>query len=430
MPNLEIVETRPRVLAMKLEKPFPLGFGTLEYLPRVLYSISAIDGNETVTGNGEASIDFPFAPYDAWDIYWALKTLRLVGRNPLEREAILNESEFRGRELEFFPAAFAALNMAVDDLYGKLTRQSVLDIYGQKRESGKALASISFKDDMAILISEIEGQLQKGFIPKPKVGRGLAQDFETISGVARYCADRGVSFVLDFNAQYSVVDFEKLVKRLRQNEVPLHSLLFLEQPTQEEQGISGLVAAKKTLLEVGYDVPVMADESFVTLEDAKECVSLGVLLNFKIHKVGGIYVAREIEGITRVTSGNIVGGTFPTAIARTYDQQAAAVLNSTTEPGDGWEPSTDWFKEESHLIDQAFGFNQEKKEFFPQRGFGLGVTVNEEKVKSFEIEDPAKEYHEIRKDRDGKNLRIQLKPGEKYSTRYYQKTGRRPDWNI
>jgi L-alanine-DL-glutamate epimerase-like enolase superfamily enzyme len=431
MSNCEIIESKPHLLGISLEKPFPLGFGSLQHLPRVIYEISVLEKKGLVMGIGEASIDFPFSTYDAYDIYWALSQVDLAGKNPEERDSILTNASLRRSVLQEFPAAFTALNMALDDLVGQLEAKSVLDIYGAKREGGYALASIAFQGETALLIEEIEGKFRNGFVPKPKVGRGVDEDFDTIKAVSGYCEQRRIPFVLDFNAQYDPEAFGQLLERLASFGVPLSQLLFIEQPTREDAGIEGLSFVRELLQSAGLIIPVMADESFVTVDDALACSRQGIALNFKLHKVGGIYYAREIEQrVLELNTGTqgMVGGTFPTAIGRTYDQQGAAILETTVLPGDGWEPSTDWFQGEKHLIAQDFPRKNGK--FSPIRGKGLGITPEWSKIRAFEIDDPRMEYRQIRKNRAGKRIGIELKPGQSYSDKYRERTGKNPDWNL
>lgn len=428
----EILESKPYLLGIDLERPFPLGFGTLEKLPRVLFVIKTLDESGMIEGIGEASIDFPFSHYDAWDVYWALSQLDLKGENLEERKKILTDKRLREALLEQFPAAFTALNMALDDLYGKAAKLSVLDIYGQERKGGKALASISFKEDTALLIKEINEKWEVGFVPKPKVGRGLEADIETITAVDRHAERNDINYVLDFNGQYELDEFRQLVKALLDKQIDFSRILFLEQPTSPKAGIEVLTAVKAYLLEKEIGTPIIADESFVTLEDAKSCVENGIALNFKIHKIGGLFYAREIEAnlLEKMPGGNIVGGTFPTAIGRTYDQQAAAVLRSTDLPGDGWEPSTDWFKGKKHLIKEIFPFDKSTRQFLPMRGIGLGITPSWKKINQFIISNPQLEYNRIRQGLAGKKIEISLKGKKSYPEVYKDISGRDPNWNL
>lgn len=427
----EIIEARPLMLGINLDRPFPLGFGTLEKLPRVLLAIKVESQGKVVEGIGEASIDFPFSNYDAWDIYHALLESKLEGKK-LDNNFFSNEYLIAD-VLSKYPAAFTAINMAVDDAQGKIDGKSILD-YKQTRKGGKALASISFHDQTDTLIQELESKFHQGFIPKPKVGQGTDKDVETITAIDKISRDRQIPYVLDFNAQYTPGEFKKIVDSLRNNLVDLSRLVFIEQPTTTESGIEGLYQAKRTLQDYGYDIRIVADESFVTVEDALQCAQLGIALNFKIHKVGGRYQAQVIEQAL-IKAGaselkNMVGGTFPTAIGRTYDQQVAAQLKTTTLPGDGWEPSTDWFTGDKHLIHESFNFDPVTKRFIPIKGPGLGITPDWKNIQSFKIDDPRGEYRKIRSGQSGEQISISLKPGQSYGEVYKAKSGINPDWNL
>lgn len=428
----EIIEARPIMLGIDLENPFPLGFGTLETLPRVLYLVSALDKEHQLTGIGEASIDFPFSPYDAYDIYHTLNEIDIKGRSALDREAILTDNTIRSVVLDSCPAAFHALNMAIDDLFGQLEKQSITDLYGAVRKDGKALASISFQPETNILLQLVDKELKLGFIPKPKVGKNIEKDIKTIQTVHQFLKSRGGYCVLDFNGQYAPEEFCNLIDDLITAGCRMDHILFLEQPTREENGIEGLSKVKQYLMEKEIDIPIIADESFVSIDDALECACRGISLNFKLNKVGGLFHARTMEDafieLMKNRIQNMLGGTFPTAIGRVYDQQAGAILPTASLPSDGWMPSS-WFEGQKHLIKEQFTQNPNGN-FKPMSGFGLGAIPDWDKIKTFEINNPKQEYERVRCDLDGSRLRIKLKDNQTYKTVYQQRSGRSFDWNL
>lgn len=435
MPGGRIIESKAHLLGIELEKPFPLGFGTLSHLPRVLFQIRAIENGQTVEGIGEASIDFPFSHYDAFDIYHALSQLKLEDQDLNDRERLLCSEELRNSLLFKTPAAFTALNMALDDALGKTQGKNLMDFYGRRRSSARALASIGFQENALLVVNETQERFRQGYIPKPKVGKGLEDDLRTLTALDQSANRDNFTYVLDFNAQYSVEEIERLLLQLRQKGILLNQALFIEQPTREEDGIEGLVSFKQLFSQImGRDITVIADESFVTLDDAIACAQGGIDLNFKIHKVGGLYYAREIEKkllrLSLLPKNSMVGGTFPTAIGRVYDQQSASVLESTNMPGDGLEPSTDWFTGEKHLVNEEFEQPSSDGRFAPKTGAGLGATPNWEHISQFVIDDPVEEYRQIRTGKPGKKIDVQLKPGQKYGTIYEEKSGKKPDWNL
>lgn len=416
----EIIKAEVIFVGIDLPKPFPLAFGTLFTLPRVFLVLSFLGKNSELQSIGEASIDFPFSHYDAWDIYSALSSLQLVGRNVFDRESLLIDPTIR-RVLEF-PAAFAAVNMALDDAFGKLNAASIPSLYGAVRDSGLALESIampSTASELGVAFSRVVG---KGNVPKLKGGQGLAADWEFIKLALRLANTEGASFAIDFNAAYTRDEFATLIYWLYRLHTSTERILFFEQPTKT---LHGLVAASKELKRSGMYIPIMADESFVTRDDALFCHGQGILLNYKIQKLGGIAVAREIEeflgsGATR----SMVGGTFPTAIGRVWDQYAACVLHRAELPSDGWQPSTDWFEGNRHIIFEQFPKGRAIV------GNGLGVTIRWDLLRIYTIADPHTEYGRIREGRSGDRIRIQLKKGQCYPKIYQELTGRSPQWNL
>jgi len=428
--NSAITAVETVMIAIDLEKPFGLGFGTLKTLPRVFIRITAQEDGQIHEGFGEASIDFPFSNYDAWDIYWALNRLRLEGESLDDREAILNKVALFD-EMISFPAAMAAFNMAIDDLYGHISHQSILDIYGNCRINGTPLTSIPYLPPEQVVEVASTVVKNKG-VPKLKVGMGIKEDFLLIQMLEEWSVQNGSRYVLDFNGSYSLTDFILLVEKLFDQVGSLNGLWWAEQPTNPLEGIQNLVLAKNTLENLG-DIPVMADESFVNSRDAQNCLKNNIWLNFKIQKVGGIHASRKIELENEELikhSFSMVGGTFPTAIGRVYDQQAAAILETTSLPSDGWEPASNWFKEEKHFIAENFQFDPESGQYAAFKGDGLGVEVLWEKLLKFEIPDPRAEYRKLRSDQAGQAIRIELRNNASYRSAYETRIKRPYDWNL
>jgi L-alanine-DL-glutamate epimerase-like enolase superfamily enzyme len=410
------------MIGIDLPSPFPLGFGKLKTLPRVFIRLLIEDNKRKLYGFGEASIDFPFSHYDAWDVYHALSGLQLKGLNILNRLDILKENQ---NQLSEFPAAFAALNMALDDAYGRLLNVPVVDLYESSRSGGTILESVPFLpvEELVIRMKSISSA---GRVPKVKAGESVLSDIERLA----VAFDLGIQFAVDFNAAYSFPDFSTLVDRLsaRIDLVQSSLSIFWEQPSKEHLGIGGLAEVKEILNSYGYSIPLVADESFVTKEDALRCEQSGVLLNYKIQKIGGIWLAQKIEKSLQLNFPAMVGGTFPTAVGRVWDQQAASILRTTTLPSDGWQPATDWFSGDKHFIAQDFLTKSGTSTAFS--GAGLGVTVLWDNILKFQIADPQSEYRALRQNESGIALKIELVEHAQYSNEYTRLSGKHPLWNL
>jgi L-alanine-DL-glutamate epimerase-like enolase superfamily enzyme len=240
-------------------------------------------------------------------------------------------------------------------------------------------------------------------------------------------------YALDFNAAYDLETAKMLFEKLLRDG-NFSGALYVEQPTAESEGIKALGELSKILKENKIKAIVVADESFLNLDDAVKCMQNGVALNFKIQKIGGLYQARFIEQ-TLLNLGfnpvSMVGGTFPTAIGRVYDQNAACCLKSTTLHSDGLLPSTDYFIGNKHLIKEEFKRLLRGENIIqPIVGPGLGVTVDENKIRLFIVENPEEEYRKIRMNSSGEKIKVKLREGESYKELYERKSGRNWDWNL
>lgn len=414
------------MIALRLNKPFNLAFGSLLDLPRVILILEAKHNNSIETGVGEASIDFPFSHYDAWDIYKALDNIDFTNVDISQRELILkgdSNPEIRS-ELIKFPSALCAFNMAIDDLYGKIYDLNIADLYGRKRSTGKILQSIS-SSNIHSLVNAAREIYHKERLPKIKLGMGITKDVEKIKAINNIFP--GNSFAVDFNAAYNPAELAKFISFSKH--YINNNIIFFEQPTQENLGISGLIEAKKLLTSCVTNPVIVADESFVSKKDGLECNKNGIHLNYKIQKIGGIFEARSIEQSLPNKLTSFIGGTFPTAIGRAYDQLAGCVLETTSLPSDGWQPSSDWFNKGQHIIKEVFEINP-MNEAVAFKKDGLGATPDWEKIQKLIIADPLKEYQAIRNNRPANKIEIILKDRLSYKLTYESLTGKKIDWNL
>lgn len=412
-----IENTSVEMIAIDLQEGFRLSFGTLKTLPRVIYRLNS----KGKTGIGEASIDFPFSNYDMWDIYNSLQSLDLnIINQTLEKSyQIARES------LKEFPSALCAFDMALDDLIGKIENKNIFQLHQKSRKNGKALMSFGYTDKNIETVKQI---ISKGYIPKPKVGQGIEKDIKTIIEIDRLSAILKSTYILDFNGAYTNEEYKTLIKEIfKQNK--MNQCIIIEQPTKKQEGISSISDSKIYTYQFNKNIKFVADESFITYEDAINCSKKGILLNYKIQKVGGIRIAKEIEDIVKKYKlSAMVGGTFPTAIGRTYDQQCACILKSTTLPSDGFLPSQEYFNGNKNIINEYPLIND--KGVHPIEGDGLGININENKLSPFKIINPEKEYYAIRFREEGNQIKIILNKNQNYGNLYQQLSGKSPMWNM
>ncbi|HUR58083.1 MAG TPA: enolase C-terminal domain-like protein, partial [Opitutaceae bacterium] len=206
----------------------------------------------------------------------------LVGENALEVERLA--AKFR---LAFAANHFtkAAVEMALWDIAGKAVGQPVYELLGGKvREFVPTKWSVSGVEPKAA--AEIaRWAVTQGFgAMKVKVGTEPEADVARVAAV-RAAVGPGIKLGVDANGGWSPAQALSVIARLRE-----HGIAFVEQPLAPEE-ITAMANLKKSI-----GVPVIADESIYSQQDAKLLARLGAADVFSIYvgKAGGIGPARKI----------------------------------------------------------------------------------------------------------------------------------------
>ena len=404
------------MVALQLKEPFRFAYGTFEELPRVLIRVEVDLGSLSAVGWGEAAIDFPFVNYDMLDVYDALSKVgsEIVGMNLEDQRQILCSDALNF--LSIAPAARCALNMALDDVIGHARGQSAGHIYGFRRSAGVPLCSVGFDQS-----GDPEAWLSAPGIIKIKVGQGISQDLKNIKLAERIAKEIDKQYALDFNAAYAVEELFELIEKLRGVSCwGTESCVVWEQPIDGQAPIADWIKLVKVFANHEHAAKLIADESFISASVGKQLVDIGIGLNYKIQKFGGILAAVELENSIRdhtVRIKSFIGGTFPSPLGRAYDTLASRVIPSADLPGDGLLPASTYLSPDCVA---AFTATPDL--------VGLGVRPNEAALSRLIVEDPIEEFYRIR---TGKRPeRIKMDVGGSYAERYISLSGRSLLWNI
>ncbi len=241
--------------------------------------------DEGVTGVGEASCTPRWSGEDqvtgAHLIQTYLEPL-LLGENPLDVARL--EAKFR---LAFAGNYFtkAAVEMALWDIAGKAAGKPVYELLG-----GRVRDVVPTKWSVSGVAPERAADIAawavaQGFAAmKVKVGTAPDDDVERVRAV-RAAIGPGVKLGVDANGGWSFDDAIKTVARLRE-----FGIAFVEQPLPPED------ITRMAELRNAIDLPVIADESVYTLQDARVLARLDAADVFSIYvgKAGGIGPARAI----------------------------------------------------------------------------------------------------------------------------------------
>jgi len=211
---------------------------------------------------------------------------RVIGMDPLRTYQVLAETE---PLLQEQPAAQAGLDMALHDLLARRADLPLWVLLGGYRE--KILTSVTvgiLPVDEAVTASR--EYIARGFrCLKLKGGDDVDEDIDRIRRV-REAVGAEIELRFDANQGYDSATALRFIEETRAAKLEL-----IEQPTPSNRPDSMQKVSSDSHL------PIMADESLLTLKDAFRIASeeLADMVNVKLMKVGGIARARRIDAVAR-----------------------------------------------------------------------------------------------------------------------------------
>ena len=189
-------------------------------------------------------------------------------------------------------SAKAAVDMALWDLYGQLHKIPVYKLLGGARKCIVTDITISVNppEEMA---RDARDAIGRGYdCLKVKVGANPTLDVERLSAVRRAVGD-GVCIRIDANQAWRPREAVRILNEMQAKGLAIE---FVEQPVKA-QDIDGLRYVTEH-----SDVPVLADESVFSPEDALRIMQTKAadLINIKLMKCGGLTNALKIASAAEV----------------------------------------------------------------------------------------------------------------------------------
>jgi len=270
---------------LALSEPYEIAYETISRAPQVFLRLTT----DSHVGYGCAAPDPEVTGEDASSVLQFLSVSAepvLRGADALRPARILEALREPARD---HSSALAAVDMALHDLLGKAAGLPVWRLLGGYRDRMRTSVTVGILP-LEATVARSRGFIDRGFrCLKLKGGKDPELDAARVLAV-RDAVGPAIELRFDANQGYSVEDSQRFVEATRSAKLEV-----FEQPTPRgESDLLGRVTESVHL-------PVMADESLMTLRDAFRIArhDLADMVNVKLMKVGGIAEALAVNAVAR-----------------------------------------------------------------------------------------------------------------------------------
>ncbi len=280
---MKITDVRLGILSVPLRVPFKTALRSVSSVEDVIVEIHTDTGH---VGYGEAPPTGAITGDTTGAIIGALKDhliKTIVGRDVDEFEDLIQAVN---KCIVKNTSAKAAVDMALYDLYGQLYKLPVYKLFGGARKKIVTDITISVNDPQ-VMAEDTKNAVERGYDTlKVKVGVNPDLDLARLTAV-RATAGPDKRIRIDANQAWSPKQAVRLLNPMPEKGLGIE---LVEQPVPAHD-FEGL----KFVTERSY-VPVLADESVFSPEDAVKIMQMGAadLINIKLMKCGGLYNALKI----------------------------------------------------------------------------------------------------------------------------------------
>ncbi len=286
---MKITEVRLGMISVPLRVPFKTALRTVNSVEDVVVEIRTDTG---AVGYGEAPPTGAITGDTTGAIIGALQDhliKSIVGRDVDDFEDLMKVVQ---KCVVHNTSAKAAVDMALWDLYGQLYRIPVYKLLGGSRKQIVTDITISVNDPEEMARDAITA-IERGYETlKVKVGANPALDVARLAAVRKaigpdYCIR------IDANQAWTPKQAVRILNQMQEKGLDIE---FVEQPVAARD-FEGM----KYVTERSH-VPVLADESVFSPEDAMQIMQMGAadLVNIKLMKCGGLYNALKIASAAEV----------------------------------------------------------------------------------------------------------------------------------
>ncbi|MCB1054280.1 MAG: dipeptide epimerase [Acidobacteria bacterium] len=309
---MRILRLEAWAVELPLSEPYTIAYETVDRVTNLFVRL-VTDG--TLAGFGCAAPAPEVTGEQPEDVLAALVDVAgplVAGSDPLRYGRTLERLR---APLVAFPAALAAVDMALHDLLGKIAGLPLWQLLGGYRRQIVTSVTIGILPEDETL-RHARRRVAEGFRAlKLKGGLDDRDDAEKVLAV-RAAVGPEIELRFDANQGYTAEQALRFVDAVRPANLKL-----IEQPTprRDHDELARVTA--------GSDLPVMADESLMNLDDAIRLVGRRRvhLLNVKLMKVGGIAETLRISAVARSAGLEVMVGCMDEAALAIAAGLAAAL---------------------------------------------------------------------------------------------------------
>lgn len=292
---MKIVQVETWAVRLKLKEPYTIAYQTYDSTTQIFLRLATDRG---INGFGCAAPEAQVTgetPESVLQMLNDVATPLLQNADPLRWARLLEEL---AQVMKSQPGALAAVDMALHDILGKISRLPLWKLLGGWLERMPTSVTIGILPEVET-VEKARAWVNQGF-KRLKLKGGLDVESDIVR-VIKVRETVGNEIALGFDANEGF-DLEAALQFIEHTQAT--KLEFVEQLLPRDQTeLLGIIKKRAR-------VPVMADESLVTPSDLWHCIrgDLVDLINLKLQKVGGLAMANRMNAIAQVAGiGAMVG---------------------------------------------------------------------------------------------------------------------------